>query len=351
MKRKYLVLANGKIFEGESFGYDGTAVGELVFNTAAVGYTEAVTEPSYYGQILAQTFPVIGNSGMNAEDFESDKPRLFGYVVREYCDEPSNFRSEMTVDEFLKANKIPAICGIDTRELTEILRDNGTMNAAIVDEVAEDTVKNLAKHKITDALKKVSGKKKVHKAVGKELYSIAMPDYGANASLIKMFTEKGCKVTCLPYNADAEQLLALDPDGIILPQGPGDPAENAACIDTVKQLTGKKPIFGVGLGHQLFALAQGAKTEKLKFGHRGASQPVKDIESGKVLITSQNHGYTVIPDTLPGTAKITHTTVNDATVEGVDYPTLKAFTLQFAPDAKSACEKFIKMMEEEKVCR
>lgn len=349
MKKKYLVLANGKIFEGESFGYDGTAVGKIVFNTAAVGYTEVLTDPSYYGQIVTQTFPIIGNSGMNAEDFESSKPQLFGYVVREYCDEPSNFRSEMTVDKFLKDNKIPGICGIDTRELTEIIRDNGSMPACIADEVTDDMIKSIADFKIVGALEKVACSKAVYNADGEEKYNVVMINYGANMSTVRLFTSKGCKITALPYTATADEVMALDPDGIILSQGPGDPAENIGCIDTIKVLTGKKPIFGIGLGHQLFALAQGAKTEKMKYGHRGASQPVKCAEYGKVLITSQNHGYAVVSDTLPAGAVITHSNVNDATCEGVDYPALNAFTLQFPADAKSA-DKFCKMMEEEKVC-
>lgn len=348
MKKKYLVLSNGKIFEGAGFGYDGEACGEIVFNTAAVGYTENLTDPSYYGQIVVQTFPLIGNSGMNEEDFESQKPRLFGYVVREYCDEPSNFRSEMTVDKFLKDNKIPAICGIDTRELTEIIRDSGVMTACITDEVKADTVQKLNNCAVTGALESVAGEKKVYDAQGEEKYNVVMIDYGALQSTVKQFTSKGCKITALPYTATAQEVLALSPDGIILSQGPGDPAENAACIDTVKALAGKKPIFGIGLGHQLFALAQGAVTEKMKFGHRGASQPVKCNKSGKVLITSQNHGYAVKTDSLPEGAVITHINVNDATAEGVDYPALKAFTLQFAADAS---DKFCKMMEEEKACR
>ncbi len=351
MKKKYLVLANGKIFEGKGFGYDGEAVGELVFNTAAVGYTENLTDPCYYGQIVAQTFPIIGNSGMNKEDFESEKPRLFGYVVREYCDEPSNFRSEMTVDEFLKEHKIPAICGVDTRELTEILREEGAMNACIADEVKSDTVAKLKDYKITDAMESVKADKKVYPAEGEEKYNVVMIDYGACASVTKQFTENGCKITALDYTATADEVLALNPDGIILSQGPGDPMQNAECIETVKALAGKKPIFGIGLGHQIFALSQGATTEKMKFGHRGASQPVKCIKCSKVLITSQNHGYCVKADTLPEGAVITYQNVNDATLEGADYPALKAFTLQFPADKKLMADKFCKMMEEEKKCR
>lgn len=350
MKKKYLVLANGKIFEGVGFGYEGTAVGEIVFNTAAVGYTEILTKPAYYGQIVAQTFPLIGNSGMNAEDFESQKPALFGYVVREYCEEPSNFRNQMTLDSFLKQNKIPAICGIDTRELTEIIRDNGSMGACITDDVNCPEVKTLKDYKVTDALEKTSCPKAYFKAENQGKYNVVMINYGANISTVEHFTSAGCNVTCLPYNATAQEVLALDPDGIILSQGAGDPNENLSCIETVKQLAGKKPIFAVGLGHQIFALSQGAKVEKMSYGHHGASQPVKCLETNKVLITCQNHCYSVVCDTLPKTATVTHINVNDNTCEGVFYPALKALTLQFNPDIKLATEKFVEMMEEEKVC-
>lgn len=354
MKKKYLVLANGKIFEGESFGFDGCAVGEIVFNTAAVGYTEALTDPAYYGQIVVQTFPLAGNYGLTAEDFESEKPRLFGYIVREYCNEPSNFRAEITLDKFLKDNEIVGLCGIDTRELTEIIRENGSMPACIVDEVTPETAQKLKSFKIVDALKNTAGAAKTYPADGKEKFNVVMIDYGAERSTVEALTARGCRVIGVPYTAGAEEILALNPDGIFLSTGAGDPAECGECVEVLKELTGKKPIYGIGLGHQLFALAQGAKTEKLKCGHRGAGQPVKSAVTGKVFITAQNHGYAVKSDSLPMSAAVIYTNVNDNTCEGIDYPSIKAFTLQFPPEACPApteamtlTDKFCELMEEE----
>lgn len=354
MKKKYLVLANGKIFEGESFGFDGTATGEIVFNTAAVGYTETLTDPAYYGQIVVQTFPLAGNYGITVEDFESEKPRLFGYIVREFCNEPSNFRAEITLDKFLKDNEIVGLCGIDTRELTEIIRDNGVMPACIADEVTPELIQNLKNFKITDALKNTAHEVKTYPAEGKEKYHVVMIDYGAERSTVEMLTSRGCRVTGVPYTASAEEVLALKPDGIFLSTGAGDPNENAECVATIKELVGQKPIFGIGLGHQLFALAQGAKVEKLKCGHRGAGQPVKSAVTGKVFITAQNHGYAVVADSLPMSAALMYTNVNDNTCEGIDYPSVKAFTLQFSPEACPApteamtlTDKFCELMEEE----
>lgn len=354
MKKKYLVLENGKIFEGESFGFDGCVTGEIVFNTAAVGYTEALTDPAYYGQIVVQTFPLAGNYGLTAEDFESEKPRLFGYIAREFCDEPSNFRAEITLDKFLKDNEIVGLCGIDTRELTEIIRENGTMAACITDQATPEIMQSLKGFKITDALKSSAGAPKSYPADGKEKFHVVMIDYGAERSTVEALTARGCRVTGVPYTASAEEILTLSPDGIFLSTGAGDPRENAECVEVLKGLTGKKPIFGIGLGHQLFALAQGAEIEKLKYGHHGASQPVKSAVTGKVFITAQNHGYTVVPASLPMSAAVMYTNVNDSTCEGIDYPAIKAFTLQFPPEACPApteamrlTDKFCELMEEE----
>ena len=358
MKKRFLVLENGMVFEGKGFGYDGDATGELVFNTTAGGYTEILTDPSYYGQIVMQTFPLIGNFGLCEEDFENT-PVLFGYIVREYCTTPSNFRCEMTLEEFLVKHKIPGICDIDTRYLTEIIRDNGAMNACITDEVTDKVKESLKKYRVaSDCTKKVSTKKSAEFAAeGEEKYKVALIDFGVTKSLIASLTKKGCRVITFPYNTTAEDILKVSPDGIMLSNGPGDPVDNSLCIEQIKKLLGIKPIFGVGMGHQLTALALGGKTVKMKHGHRGGN-PVKNVETGRVFITSQNHGYMVDIENIPEGAVLTHVNVNDGTCEGINYPSLKAFTLQFPPEAcpgpteaMHMTEKFCKMMEDEKVCR
>ena len=358
MKKKFLVLENGKIFEGKGFGFDGDTVGEIVFTTGVGGYTEILTDPSFYGQIVMHTFPLVGNFGLAKEDFESSKPQLKGYVVREYCDTPSNFRCEMTLDEFLKQYEIPGIYGIDTRELTEIIRENGCMNAAVVNEVTDEVLSAVKNYRISDAVKTVSDNTvKEYPAQGKEKYRVALLNYGVTESLIATLTKRGCHVTCLPYNTTAEEVFKLSPDGIMLSNGPGDPKDNSLCIEQIKKLIGKKPIFGVGMGHELMALALGGVTFKMPHGHRGGN-PVKNVETGRVFITSQSHGYAVDIEKLPKDAVVTHVNVNDNTCEGMDYPSLKAFTLQFPPEAcpgpteaMKMTDKFCKMMEDEKVCR
>ena len=265
----------------------------------------------------------------------------------------------MTLEDFLIKNKIPGICGIDTRHLTEIIRDNGAMNACIADEVTDKVKENLKKYRISsDCTKKVSTKKAAeYAAQGEEKYKVALIDLGVTKSLIDSLTKRGCKVIAFPYNTTAEDVLKVSPDGIMLSNGPGDPVDNSLCIDQIKKLIGKKPIFGVGMGHELFGLSVGAQTEKMKHGHRGGN-PVKNVTTGRVFISSQNHGYAVKCDSLPESAVLTHINVNDGTCEGIEYPSLKAFTLQFPPEAcpgpteaMQMTDKFCKMMEDEKVCR
>lgn len=333
-KKAYLVLQNGQIFEGCRFGADGQPTGELVFTTGMAGYVETLSDPSYYGQIVLQTFPLIGNYGMIQEDCESNGSALKAYIVREWCDAPSNFRSSGTVDAFLKDAQIPGLYGVDTRAVTRAIRESGVMNACIVDTVVSGTVKELSAYTIKDAVAAVSCKEKsVYPAKGKQRFHVAVLDCGVQRSILRALCERGCEVTLFPHSTTAEEIAALAPDGLLLSNGPGNPEENTSILAEVRKLLGKFPIFGISLGHQLLALAAGGKTEKLAYGHRGANQPVKHLKTGRVHITQQNHGYAVVADSLKGTAgRLSMVNVNDGTCEGVDYPSLNAFSVQFYPD-------------------
>ena len=332
MKKAYLVLKNGKVFEGVSFGADCDATGELVFTTSMVGYLETLTDPSYQGQIVIQTFPLIGNYGVIPEDFEG-KPALSGYVVREYCDDPSNFRCEYPLERFLKDNNIPAICGIDTRELTKLLREEGVTAAKLCHEPPAD-IKELESFALLGAVPSVSCEKTYSvPSETEKKFSVVLIDYGAKKNIIRSLTKRGCDVTVVPYDTSAEDILSLAPDGIMLSNGPGDPEENTYSIEQIKKLMGRVPIFGICLGHQLTALAMGAKTEKLKYGHRGANQPVKDLIGGRTYITTQNHGYAVISDSIKDGAVLRYINANDGRCEGISYPDKKCFTVQFHPEA------------------
>lgn len=332
--KAYIILEDGHIFCGERFGADKDVVGELVFTTGMGGYIETLTDPSYYGQIVIQTFPLIGNYGMISDDKESAKPALSGYIVRDLCDYPSNFRCEKPLGEYLAECGIPGICGVDTRELTSIIREHGVMNAKIVSELPEEKPSELLSYTIHDAVKNVSCKEKyVMPAEGEKKFSVALLDLGAKANIVRELGRHGCEITVLPYNTDADTLCSYD--GIMLSNGPGDPSENVEVIETIKNIMGKKPIFGICLGHQLLALANGAKTEKLKYGHRGANQPVRNTETGRVYISCQNHGYAVVSETIPEDARVSFVNANDGTCEGVDYPGKSAFSVQFHPEACS----------------
>jgi carbamoyl-phosphate synthase small subunit len=336
MKKAYLILSNGKVFEGEKFGYEekSKSVGELVFTTGTCGYVETLTDPSYYGQIVLQTFPLIGNHGLNEEDFEG-KCVVSGYVVREWCDVPSNFRSQQDLDTFLKQNKIVGICGVDTREITRIIREEGTMNAIISDTLIDD-LSDVKSYKITDAVKNVSSKEKeIFKPNGDFKHKVALIDYGAKKNIIRELCNRGCEVTLFPNTVTAEEIIDFNPDGIMLSNGPGDPADNIFEISQLQKLVGKIPIFGICLGHQLLALANGAKTTKLKYGHRGVNQPVTDLSSKRTYITSQNHGYAVVSDTLKDKGALSFVNANDNTCEGIDYKDINAFSVQFHPEACS----------------
>ena len=331
MKKGYLILQDGQVFEGVRFGAETDTVGELVFTTGMCGYVETLTDPSYAGQIVMQTYPLIGNYGIIREDFEG-ACCVKGYVVREYCDTPSNFRTDCDLDAYLKEQGVPGLCGVDTRELTRIIREHGVMNAAICDEIPADLTP-IETYAVTGVVEAVSCKESsVYPAEGEERFRVSLLDYGAKRNIVRELQKRGCTVTVLPASTSAEDILAADPDGVMLSNGPGDPAENTYQIEQIRKLLGKVPMFGICLGHQLTALAAGGSTYKLKYGHRGVNQPVRDVEGVRTYITSQNHGYAVDSDTVK-LGKVRFVNANDGTCEGIDYPELKAFTVQFHPEA------------------
>ena len=331
MGKAYLVLSDGAVFEGEGFGADADGPAELVFTTGMTGYVETLTDPSYAGQIVMQTFPLIGNYGVIPEDFEG-ACLACGYVVREWCGTPSNFRSGGTVDAFLKARGVPGICGVDTRALTRRIREHGVMNALICRSVPEDRAA-IAAYRVTGAVERATrAAPEVFPAQGALKRRVALIDYGSKRGIVRELCRRGCEVTALPAGTPAEAVFALDPDGVMLSNGPGDPGENAFCIAQVAKLLGRIPLFGICLGHQLAALALGARTEKMKYGHRGANQPVRDLAGARTYITSQNHGYAVAPDSVR-CGRVRYENANDRSCEGIDYPDYRAFTVQFHPEA------------------
>ncbi len=349
MKKMYIVLEDGHVFEGKGYGADGETVGELVFTTGVVGYIETLTDAAYYGQIVLQTFPLIGNYGIIDADTMGAKPVIKGYVAREICDMPSNFRCDGDLETYLKDNGIISVCDVDTREITKLIRENGVMNACITTEPAKVDLEALKAYRINNALEAVASHKKGYFEAADAKYSVAVIDCGSLFDSFDVLQDKGCNVTVLPYNTTAEEILAMNVDGVVISNGPGDPAENTELIEEIKKLLGKKPMFGFGLGHQLIALANGGKTEKMKFGHRGGSVPVRNMADGKVFATHQNHGY-VVSD-IPSDAKVAFSNVNDDTCEGLDYEKLNAFSVQFTPDCFSATvdtdkiyDKFISLM-------
>ena len=326
----YLTLENGRQFTGFSFGAQKEVVGELVFTTGMTGYIETLTDPSYYGQIVTQTFPLIGNYGMIEADMESKKPWVTAYIVREKCDKPSNFRCEGTIDDFLKKQGIPGIYGIDTRELTKIVREAGVMNAAITKKPLND-LSDVRSYVIKDAVKSVTCSE-IEYLGDPDGIKIAVWDFGAKRNIMRELAKRGCYCMKVPSYFTAEQILALEPQGLMLTNGPGDPSENTELISNIRKLAGKLPIFGICLGHQLFALAMGGKTKKMKYGHGGSNQPVKNLDTGRVYISSQNHGYEVISSSVEG-GKLSFVNANDGTCEGFEYPELNAYTVQFHPEA------------------
>ena len=344
-----LVLEDGFCLQGKSFTGDFETGGEVIFNTGMTGYQEVLTDPSYYGQMVCMTYPLIGNYGMNSEDVESTKIWARGYIVREACKTPSNFRSEETLDAFLKKNGIIGIEGIDTRSLTRTLRESGVMNGAITTEFDPDAepekkaalLPEIAAYAVVDAVKTVTCREAVTYeptaagAWGDTPLHVALLDLGCKNNIVRCLQKRGCRVTVLPGTTTAAELAALNPDGLMLSNGPGDPAENVEIIANIREMLSTGiPTFGICLGHQLTALAAGAKTCKLKYGHRGANQPVTSPAKQRTFITSQNHGYAVMADTLPeSVGQMSYFNANDGTCEGVDYLKWNCFTVQFHPEA------------------
>ena len=378
--RALLALEDGRIFEGQSFGASGTEVGEICFNTSMTGYQEVLTDPSYRGQIVAMTYPLIGNYGTNATDQESTRPHVRGFVIEELSELPSNWRAEESLDDFLKRWKVPGVQGIDTRALTRHLRTRGAMKACLT------TEKMSAEEAVTKAIdgKGVIGMDYVREVTTPIIFQwdpddelsrqwslaaadeaprlppvrhrIVAFDYGMKRNILRLLRQRGFGVTVVPATTTADQVLALDPDGIFLSNGPGDPEALPYAHETVRSLIGRKPIFGICLGHQVLGFAFGGRTFKLKFGHRGGNQPVKDLRSGKVAITSQNHGFAVDPESLPPEIEVTHVNLNDNTVEGMRHKTLPVFSVQYHPeaapgphDAEYFFERFAELIENEKV--
>jgi carbamoyl-phosphate synthase small subunit len=355
-----LALEDGRYFEGESFGATGTRVGEICFNTAMTGYQEVLTDPSYCGQIVAMTYPLIGNYGVNSLDQESSSPHVRGFVIEELTEVPSNWRSEMSLDDYLQKWNIPGTKGIDTRALTRHLRTRGAMKACLtteeispeqatkmaiegegvigMDYVREVTTKKIYRWDPEDELSAPWSLPQANDSEGRRALSpirfrIAAYDYGMKQNILRLLRQKGFEVTVVPATTSSEEVLALDPDGVFLSNGPGDPAALPYAHKAVHDLMGKKPIFGICLGHQILGFGFGGSTFKLKFGHRGANQPVKDLRTGKVAITAQNHGFAVDAESLPSDVEVTHINLNDGTVEGMRHKELPIFSVQYHPEA------------------
>ncbi len=334
--KAFLILEDGTVFTGVSIGSTKEVVSEIVFNTSMTGYLEVLTDPSYAGQAVVMTYPLIGNYGICHEDMESLKPWPDGYIVRELSRIPSNFRCNESIQDFLERHDIPGIAGVDTRALTKILREKGTMNGMIT------TNENYKIDEVIGKLKEYTPREVVKKVTCSEKYElkgdgfkVALMDFGAKKNIARSLNERGCNVTVYPAFTSAQEIIASNPDGIMLSNGPGDPKECVTIIEELKELYNTDiPIFAICLGHQLMALANGADTHKMKYGHRGANHPVKDLKTGKVYISSQNHGYVVDSDTIsPDVAEVGFVNVNDKTVEGLRYKNKEIFTVQFHPEA------------------
>ncbi|GAA5415042.1 carbamoyl-phosphate synthase small chain [Paraliobacillus ryukyuensis] len=343
MFKRQLILEDGTIFAGDAHGSLQESTGEVVFNTGMTGYQEILSDPSYCGQIVTMTYPLIGNYGVNREDFETINPSIHGLVVREMCHVPSNFRSEESLDSFLKAKQIPAISNIDTRKLTKIIRKHGTMKGILTAAYAEGETPNHDVARLADVelmndqVRRVSTiKPYVVPGRGKR---IVLVDFGMKHGILRELTKRHCHVTVVPYHYTAEEILRLKPDGIMLTNGPGDPKDVPEAIAMIEQIIKGVPIFGICLGHQLLALACGADTEKMVFGHRGSNHPVKDLTTEKTYLTSQNHGYAVTLASLANTnLKLTQIALNDGSVEGIAHETYPAFSVQYHPESSPGPE-------------
>lgn len=353
-----LALEDGTIFTGKAFGAKGEQWGEVVFNTGMTGYQEILTDPSYCGQIVVMTYPLVGNYGINREDFEAKKSYVRGFVVREDCDRPSNWRASYKIGDFLAREGVLGLSGVDTRALTRHLRSHGTMRGVISTETSNPQ-ELIEKARTCPQL---TGQKMVSEVATSEIYTIegksprvALIDLGSKLNIIRELKKRDCEVIVLPPTAAAEEILVLNPDGILISNGPGDPMDVPGTIETTRQLVGKRPMFGICLGHQVMALALGAKTYKMKFGHRGANHPVKDLTNGRVYITSHNHGFSVDEESMLGLdLEVTHRNLNDNTVEGMRHKNIPLFSVQYHPEASPGpqesgyiFDQFVEMMRAE----
>jgi carbamoyl-phosphate synthase small subunit len=370
-----LALADGRVFIGKAFGARGEVTGEVVFNTSMTGYQEILTDPSYCGEIVTMTYPLIGNCGINPEDIESGRPHLSGFIVKEACPYPSNWRSTTTLDEYLEKNGIVGLQGIDTRALVRHIRDNGAQTG-IISSLDLDPASLVEKARKAlpivgrDLVQEVTCKKPYHwtegpwklgegyQQAGDSRYKVVAYDFGIKRNILRNLVGIGCDVTVVPASTPAEEVLAMNPDGVFLSNGPGDPEPVVYAQENIRQLLGKVPIFGICLGHQLLALALGGRTYKLKFGHRGGNQPVQRKSEGQVEITSQNHGFAVDGDGIKDSAVLTHINLNDNTIEGLEHCKVPAFSVQYHPeaspgphDARYLFDRFATMMDKHRKSR
>jgi carbamoyl-phosphate synthase small subunit len=358
-ERARLVLADGSVYEGYSFGADAEVCGEVVFNTSMTGYQEMLTDPSYAGQIVVPTYPLIGNYGTNGDDYESIRVQVDGFVVREECPEPNHYQNNRTIDRYLVDNGIPGLYGVDTRAITRRLRSAGVMMGIVTSRAPAEALEELRR------APDYGGIDFVRRVTTPELYEwepdgrdarfhVVVVDCGLKYTILRMMRQRGCRVTAVPCITTADEILALNPDGVMLSPGPGDPAMLDYIVETVRALIGRLPIMGICMGNQMVGRAFGAKTFKLKFGHRGANHPVKDLEDGRVHITSQNHGFAIDADTLPDELEVSHINLNDGTVEGLRHKELPIFTIQYHSEASPGprdntyvFDKFIRVLEEQ----
>lgn len=356
-EKRYLVLEDGSYYTGFKLGADKLTRGEIVFNTAMTGYQETISDPSYTGQIITFTYPLIGNYGINHDDFESLTPSLNGVVVKEACTMPSNFRAQKSFDDVLKEYDIPGISGVDTRSITKKIRQHGVLKAAFVDDPSEieTTVTALKTAEFPRTEVPTVSTKTPYVSTGFDL-RVVLVDFGKKQNIVRELNARGCEVTVVPYDTSADTIIKMAPDGVMLSNGPGDPDDVTVALDMINGILGRIPFFGICLGHQLFALSQGAKSFKMKFGHRGANHPVKDLATGKIALTSQNHGYAIDADSVAATdLEITHIALNDGTVEGLKHRTLPAFSVQYHPeacpgptDSNYLFDQFVEMMQQNK---
>ncbi|MGI3315537.1 carbamoyl phosphate synthase small subunit [Staphylococcus chromogenes] len=356
-EKRYLVLEDGTYYTGFKLGADTLTQGEIIFNTAMTGYQETLSDSSYTGQIITFTYPLIGNYGINRDDFESLIPTLKGVVVKEACQAPSNFRAQKTLNDVLKEFDIPGISGVDTRSITKKIREHGVLKAAFVDNETEieTTIQNLKTIEFPRNEVPTVSTKTPYVSTGFDL-RVVLVDFGKKQNIVRELNARGCEVTVVPYDTTAEEIIKMSPDGVMLSNGPGDPADVQVAVDMIKGIIGKIPFFGICLGHQLFALSQGATSFKMKFGHRGANHPVKDLSTGKIALTSQNHGYAIDADSLKETdLEVTHIALNDGTIEGLRHKFEPAFSVQYHPeacpgptDSNYLFDQFIELMLEQK---